>query len=157
MYAVPFFFRSQVYWMVDYYCYSARLIAEAGRVTQFVRVCLWQFPFSWSWGMRPSQHSCSSYSSDGPQLCTTTRSWPQIGFLTLPPGDNGFCFYSSLSSMFLGKFSAPYAMVDSLCSLLSTRPMVGTGEVSCPSLRCSFYYRPSPSSKHLLHLSFPQR
>lgn len=66
-----------------------------------------------------------------------------------------FASVPSLAAMFLGKFSAPSPVVDSLCLLLSTRPMVGTGEVSCPSLLCSFPYCPPPSSRHLLHLLFP--
>lgn len=83
------------------------------------------------------------------------QSWPQAGFLTLCQGKMAFASVPSLAAMFLGKFSAPSPGVDSLCLLLSTRPMVGTGEVSCPSLLCSFSYCPPPSSRHLLHLLFP--
>lgn len=55
-----------------------------------------------------------------------------------------FASVPSLAAMFLGKFSAPSPVVDSLCLLLSTRPMVGTGEVSCPPSYAAF---PLPTSQ----------
>lgn len=63
-------------------------------------------------------------------------------------GEDGFCFCSFLSSNVSGKVFCPFP--SGRQPLLVTRPMVGTGEVSCPSLLCSFSYCPPPSSRHLL-------